>query len=89
MLPMSAMPSAVPISRVVSLTALATPCFAVGSELTIAFVAGVMARPMPDPEEHLGDEQRRGSRCSASSCAKATMPAPVTARPIPLTSFIP
>ena len=49
MLPMSAMPRAVPISRVVSLTALATPCFAVGSELTIAFVAGVMARPMPAP----------------------------------------
>ena len=39
MLPISAMPSAVPISRVVSFTADATPCFSRGSELTMAFQA--------------------------------------------------
>jgi hypothetical protein len=41
------MPRAPPTSRAVSLTAEATPCLDGGSELTMAVVAGVMARPMP------------------------------------------
>lgn len=41
------MPSALPSSREVSLTAEPTPCFSGGSDETIAVVAGVLARPMP------------------------------------------
>ncbi len=49
-LPSTAMPSAPPTSRVVSLTADPTPNWSGGSEPMIASVAGVMARPMPAAE---------------------------------------
>src|SRR5207244_2851342 len=88
MLPIRAMPRAVPISRVVSLTALATPCLAAGSELTMALVAGVMARPMPTPRMSWAASSA-GYPLPASRVAKATMPAPVRARPAPLTSRMP
>ena len=78
-----------PISRVVSLTAEATPCLAVGSELTMALVAGVMARPMPAAEQHLARPARPRKPLSASRVEKASIPTPVRARPVPLTSFIP
>ena len=41
------MPSAEPNSRETSLTADATPCFAAGSDETIAVVAGVLASAIP------------------------------------------
>jgi hypothetical protein len=44
-----ATPSAVPNSRVMSLSAEATPCFSRGSELVMASVEGVMDRPIPMP----------------------------------------
>lgn len=42
---MRAMPTAPPISRTVSLSAEATPCFSSGSDEVIAAVNGLMARP--------------------------------------------
>lgn len=41
------MPSAAPTSRVVSLTADATPCFSSGAAFMIADVADAVHRPMP------------------------------------------
>jgi hypothetical protein len=41
------MPTAVPVSRVASFTADATPCLARGREPTMAVVAGVSERAMP------------------------------------------
>ena len=43
------MPSALPSSREVSLTADPTPCFSSGSAAVMAVVLGVPARPMPAP----------------------------------------
>ena len=48
-LPSMATPNAAPSSRAVSFTAEATPCLDGGSEATMAFVAGVMARAAPAP----------------------------------------
>ena len=45
--PSTAMPSALPNSREVSLTADATPCLATGVFCTIAVVAGAVHRPRP------------------------------------------
>ena len=41
------MPTAAPTSRVVSLTAEATPCFSVGTAFMIAEVVGATHKPMP------------------------------------------
>ena len=46
--PVKAMPSAAPTSRVVSLTAEATPCLSSGTELMIAEVVGAVHNPMPE-----------------------------------------
>lgn len=47
MLPRTAMPSALPTSRAVSLTAEATPCLPAGSDRVIAVVDGAPDRAMP------------------------------------------
>ena len=44
------MPRADPSSRETSFTAEATPCFACGSEVTMAVVAGVEVRAIPSPK---------------------------------------
>lgn len=45
--PATAMPTAAPTSRVVSLTAEATPCFSSGTAFMIAEVVGATHKPMP------------------------------------------
>ncbi len=45
--PATAMPTAAPTSRVVSLTADATPCFSVGTAFMMADVVGATHKPMP------------------------------------------
>ena len=51
-LPSSAMPTAAPTSRVVSLTAEATPALSWGREVTMASVAAGKANAMPADATH-------------------------------------
>ena len=79
------MPSAEPSSRETSFTAEPTPCFARGSDVTIAVVDGVDVRAMPNPTTI-----RPPRKCqyveSPSSCDMTPRPAPRNASPADMTA---
>ena len=82
------MPSAEPSSRETSFTAEPTPCFARGSDVTIAVVEGVDVRAMPKPKT-----MRPPRKCqyveSPSSCDMTPRPVPRSARPAVMTARCP
>ena len=57
MLPNTAMPSAPPSSRVVSLTAEPTPALAIGTAFMIPLVAGAATIAMPDDSRTIADDE--------------------------------
>jgi hypothetical protein len=64
--PATAIPNAPPISRDVSFTAEATPCFSSGTALTIAEVVGAVHIPMPVASTNVGQANWEYVECRSS-----------------------
>ena len=73
--PATAMPTAAPTSRVVSLTADATPCFSSGTAFMIAEVVGATHNPMPALVMSIGHDEVEVRRTGVELRACRTSPA--------------
>ena len=86
--PNTAMPTAPPTSREVSLTAEPTPALASGVAAMMSFVAGVIARATPEPSSRTG-QNRYQYDGSVGATASSKKPAPRIAKPAVMTRRAP